>query len=96
MTPFWFAVFGGLAVNVLRLAELAHMPPAERPRTFTDPFYVLQFVALPFVGGGLAYTYQASGTILSPILALNVGVSAPLILKNLASALPPLGSRKVN
>ena len=96
MAPFWFAVFGGFAINLLRLAELAQMPQSERPRTFSDPFYVLQFVVLPFLGGGLAYTYQESGTILSPILALNIGVSAPLILKNLASAIPPLGSRKVN
>ncbi len=96
MAPFWFAVFGGFAINILRLAELAQTPHPERPRTFSDPFYVLQFVVLPFLGGGLAYTYQASGTILSPILALNIGVSAPLILKNLASAIPPLGPRKVN
>ena len=96
MQPFWFAAFGALAINLLRLAELAQTPRTERPQTFSDPYYVLQFVVLPFVGGGLAYTYQVSGTILSPILALNIGVSAPLIFKSLASAIPPLGSRNVN
>jgi hypothetical protein len=96
MAPVWFAVFGGFAINFLRLAELAQTPQSERPRTFSDPLYVLQFVVLPLLGGGLAYTYQSSGTILSPILAFNIGVSAPLILKNLASAIPPLGTRKVN
>ena len=96
MTPFWFAVCGGFAINLLRLAELAQTPRTERPRTFSDPFYLLQFVVLPFLGGFLAYTYQASGTILSPILALNIGVTAPLILKNLASAIPPIGPRKVS
>jgi hypothetical protein len=96
MEPFFFGLFGGLAINLLRLADLAHTPPAERPKTFTDPFYVVQFLILPLLGGGLAYTYHASGTVLSPILAVNIGASAPLILKNLASALPPIGPHKVN
>jgi hypothetical protein len=80
----------------LRLIELANTPRVERPATFSDPLYVLQFIGLPLLGGGLAYTYHASGTILSPILALNIGASAPLILKNFASVIPPIGSRRVN
>lgn len=96
MAGFWFAVFGGFAVNVIRLADLAQTPQNERPRTFSDPLYLVQFAVLPFIGGVLAYAYQTGGTVLSPILAINVGASAPLILKNLASALPPLGNRNVN
>jgi hypothetical protein len=96
MQPFLFGLFGGLAINLLRLADLAHKPAAERPKTFSDIFYVIQFVTLPLLGGGLAYTYHASGTMLSPILALNIGASAPLILKNLASALPPIGTQRIN
>lgn len=96
MATVWFAVFGGFAINVLRLVELAQTPQSERPRTFSDWLYCFQFIALPFLGGGLAYTYQASGTVLSPILAFNIGASAPLILKNLASAIPSLGAQKVN
>jgi hypothetical protein len=96
MGPFWYGFFGGLAVNVVRLAELANTPPEERPKTFSDPFYVFQLIALPLLGGGLAYTYEADGIVLKPILALNIGASAPLILKNLASALPPIGPRKIN
>jgi len=96
MAPFLFAVFGGFAVNVLRLADLAQTPRIERPETFSDPLYVFQFIVLPLLGGGLAYTYQASGTILSPILAFNIGASAPLILKTLASATPVLGNRRVD
>jgi len=95
MKPFWFAVFGGFAINVLRLADLANTPRTERPETFSDPIYLLQFFVLPFIGGGLAYAYHVSGTILSPILAVNIGASAPLIFKNFASALPPFGPRKI-
>jgi len=96
MTPFWFAVFGGFAANVVRLFDLVQTPRAERPRTFSDPLYVAQFVVLPFLGGGLAYAYQSGGTALTPILAIDIGASAPLILKTLAAAAPAIGQRNVN
>lgn len=95
MATFFFAVFGGFAINAVRLAELAHMPRSERPDTFSDPIYCFQFVILPLIGGGLAYAYQASGTILNPVLAINIGASAPLIFKNFSSAIP-IGIRKIN
>jgi len=96
MKPFLFAVFGGFAINVLRLAELANTPRAERPETFSDPIYLVQFFGLPFIGGGLAYAYHLSGTMLSPILAINIGASAPLIFKTFGSAIPPIGPSKIN
>jgi len=37
------------------------------------------------VGGGLAWLYAASGTVLTAILAVNVGATAPLVLQTLAS-----------
>ena len=96
MASFWFAVFGGFAANVIRLFDLVQTPRDERPKTFSDPLYSVQFVLLPFLGGVLAYAYQSGGTALTPILAINIGASAPLIFKTLASAAPPLGTRKVD
>ena len=96
MDTFWYGIFGGLAVNILRLIELIHLPLEQRPATFTDPLYIVQFVSLPLMGGVLAYAYQASGTALSPILAINIGASAPLILKSFASAAHPIGPRKID
>jgi hypothetical protein len=96
MAPFLFAVFGGFAANVIRLFDLVQTPRAERPKTFSDPLYFAQFVLLPLLGGGLAYAYQSGGTVLTPILAINIGASAPLIFKTLASAAPAIGPRKVN
>ncbi len=96
MAPFWFAVFGGFAANVIRFFDLVQTPRAERPKTFSDPLYVAQFVVLPLLGGVLAFAYQSSGTVLTPILAINIGASAPLILKTLASAAPAIGQRRVN
>jgi hypothetical protein len=96
MKLFWYAVFGGFAINFLRLVELSQMPRAERPETFSDFLYVLQFIGMPFIGGILAHAYEDSNAVLNPMLAINIGASAPLILKNLASALPSIGTRKVN
>ena len=85
---FLFGTLGGLLINVVRLAELATLPRIERPPTFSDPLWVFQFLALPIVGGVLAFVYQADGVVLKPMLAMNIGVSAPLILKTLAAAVP--------
>jgi hypothetical protein len=86
--PFLFGTLGGLLINIVRLAELANVPRIERPPTFSDPIYVFQFFILPIVGGTLAYVYYADGVNMKPLLALNIGVSAPLILKSLAAAVP--------
>ena len=83
-----FGTLGGLLISVLRLAELAALPRIERPPTFSDPLWVFQFFALPIVGGILAFVYQADGIPLKPLLAMNIGVSAPLILKTLAAVVP--------
>ncbi len=85
---FIFGTLGGLLINVVRLAELASLPQIERPPTFSDPLWVFQFLALPLVGGVLAGVYQADGAGLKPLIAMNIGVSAPLILKTLAAAVP--------
>ncbi len=81
------AIFGGFSVNFLRLVELANIPKTERP-DFKDPLYLLQFFILPLLGAGLVYVYMASGNNLTPLISLNIGVSAPLILKSLAAAAP--------
>jgi hypothetical protein len=85
---FVFGTLGGILINVVRLAELATLTRIERPPTFSDPLWVFQFFALPLVGGALAFVYQADGVALKPLLAMNIGVSAPLILKTIAAVVP--------
>lgn len=83
----WFAVFGAFAIKLLELSELHKVPKVERP-DLKDWLYWLPFFVLPLLGGGLAHMYVSSNTVLSPILAVNVGVSAPLILRAMAQANP--------
>lgn len=88
LAAFTFATLGGIAINLVRWLEYANVPKQQRPVTFSDPLYVAQFTILPILGGFVAVVYVMSGTMLSPILAINVGVSAPLILKTMGAAVP--------
>lgn len=78
---------GAFAIKLLELAELHKLPAVERP-DLRDWVYWLPFLILPLLGGGLAFAYVSSNTSLSPILALNVGVSAPLLFRAMAQAAP--------
>ena len=83
-----YAFFGGIAINLINLTELRNMPRLSRPETFSDPIYVLWFFGMPILGSVLAYAYQMSEISLTPIIAINVGASAPVILKSFAAAFP--------
>lgn len=86
--PFIFAYFGGISINMLILAELRNIKRSERPETFSDPIYTFWFFGIPVLGGILAIAYQMSNFNLTPLLAINVGASAPLVLKALVAAIP--------
>jgi len=82
-----FAVCGALSIKLLEIAELAKVPKALHP-DFHSIIYWLPYAIMPLLGGGLAYMYVMSGVDLKPILAVNVGISAPLILRSMAEANP--------
>ena len=84
------AAFGGFAINVLDLIDLKNIPKPERP-DFKDFFYWLPFVVWPVLGAGLVFIYIQSGIELKPLLAVNIGISAPLILRSMAQVIPPKG-----
>ena len=96
ISAFLFGCLGGFLINIVRLAELANVPEIERPKTFSDPLYTFAFFALPIVGGALAYIYQADGILLKPLLAVNIGISAPLMLKTFAASVPKVPPRDVD
>ncbi|MDG5814950.1 hypothetical protein QA601_07675 [Chitinispirillales bacterium ANBcel5] len=85
--PVLCAFGGALAIKLLELTELQHVAKEQRP-DFTDIIYWLPFVIMPLLGAGLAYVYITSGVELQPILAANIGVSAPLIIRAWAEINP--------
>lgn len=96
LSIFLFGYFGGIAMNIMSWTELKNTPRPDRPETFSDPVYVVWFFVIPLLGGVLAYAYSTSGDNLTPIIAINVGMSAPLILKSLAAAIPQNVKSRIN
>lgn len=82
-----FAFFGALGLKLLELAELHHVPKSSRP-DYREFVYWIPFLIMPLLGGGLAYAYVMSDVQLKPMLAINVGVSAPLIFRAMAQINP--------
>jgi hypothetical protein len=82
-----FAAFGALAMQLLSLLEIRNIPKTKRP-DFKDFFYWLPFIVSPLIGAGLALAYIFPNDALKPLVAINVGVSAPLILRSMANINP--------
>jgi hypothetical protein len=76
---------GALGLKLLELAEIRNLPPERRPN-LKDIIYWASYVIMPLLGGGLAYIYIISDISLKPILAMNIGISAPLILRTMAQS----------
>lgn len=87
---FLYGVAGGVAAEILGLFKLRR---EGAPQFVRSIFYWLITMAMIALGGGLASLYVQSGVELTPILAVNVGASAPLILGQLAGQAPevPIG-----
>lgn len=88
LAAFGYGFLGAFLLGILRLGEMASIPKIQRPATFSDWVWVVQFLGLPLVGGAVAWLYCVDGTALKPLLTVHIGVSAPLILKAMAAVVP--------
>lgn len=84
----WYGTIGGGLAEILGLWKLRHVAPKELPHYLRSPFYWAMTALMVISGGIVASIYVKSGISLSPILALNVGASAPLIIGSLTAAAP--------
>lgn len=82
-----FAAFGGVAIQLLNLAEVHKLPPDDRPN-FKDPLYWLAYLIAAAVAVLVAWAYVASGFELKGFLAIHIGASSPLLLRTMATLLP--------
>jgi hypothetical protein len=94
--PVWWpeavgwALFGGLMAEFVGIFELRHKVSHELPHWFGSTFYWLTVVGMVLAGGVLVLAYLRSGMSLNALLAVNVGASAPLALRQVVSAAPRL------
>jgi len=86
---------GGLVAEAVGIFDLRHTAPNELPQHLKSWFYWLCVIGMSCLGSGLVYIYADSGVHIVPLLALNIGASAPLILRQLTRATPNLPPGRV-
>ncbi len=90
---FVYGVFGGFLAELLGLFKLRHQTPGSFPDWIRSRFYWTVTVLMILAGGGLVVVYLKSAFALKPLIALNIGASAPLIIGSIVSQTPrpPVG-----
>ncbi len=93
---FAYGIVGGFLAELLGLFKLRHQAPGRLPRFLKSWFYWLVTLAMACAGGVLVVVYLKSGISLQPILAVNIGASAPLIIGSLVAQSPPTEPGRVD
>ena len=90
---FLLGMAGGFVAEFLGLFKLRREAPERWPKYLKTPIYWIISIVMMVVGGGLVILYISSDAAVTPVLALNIGASAPLILQVLTAQAPdvPLG-----
>jgi hypothetical protein len=93
---FLYRIAGGFAAEFLGLWKLRHQATHEIPAWFKRPFYWMLTIVMIVIGGGLVALYVTSDVSLTPILAVNIGASAPLTIGTFVGQTPSLEIGKVD
>ena len=91
MTVFLVGTIGGALAELLKWFQLRENVPEKLPAYAKSPFYWIVTVLMALAGGLLAVVQGVDASNL--LLALNIGLSAPLILKGLAAVVPESGKQ---
>lgn len=91
---FLWGFFGSLAGQFIGLTRIYREDPGKIPdwaSSLTSLLFVI-FVTLTIgaIGGVLVVGYIQSNHKLSPILAMNIGASAPLFFSSIGNRIPPV------
>lgn len=86
---FWLGVLGGFFTKLLGHYKMREAAPEAFPKYLKSFYYWIVTILMVLSGGALAAIYAASKIDLTPIVAVNIGASAPLILGALARKAPP-------
>lgn len=93
---FAWGLFGGFLAELLGFWKLRCEASETWPSWLkTKTYWVITF-GMVAAGGGVVIMYLRSHIELSPLLAVNVGASAPLIIGALVSQVPKLPPGKVD
>ncbi|MCU7549862.1 hypothetical protein OCK74_12090 [Chitinophagaceae bacterium LB-8] len=78
----------GLVAQILNLLEALKADPARQPN-FKDWIYWLPYLIGPILGGFAGYySFHDNPNSFTTTLGVQVGISAPLLLRGLAATIP--------
>jgi hypothetical protein len=96
LTGFSYGVLGGFFAELLGWFQLRKQAPASLPQYSKFWFYWGITLAMILAGGILVVIYLASDIPLKPILAVNIGASAPLLIGTFVAQTPSISPGKVD
>jgi len=88
---FLYGIVGGLFAELLGLFKLRRQATSDFPQWIKSIFYWIVTLCMIFAGGVLCIIYTKAGIELNPLIALNIGASAPLIIGSIVSHAPQVG-----
>lgn len=92
---FLYGIFGGTLNEIVGVYKYRRFP--QLPEWFSTRRYWVSTTLMVLVGGSLVLLYIRSKVELTPILALNIGISAPLILGKIGTeSLPAEPSDRID
>jgi hypothetical protein len=91
---FLYGALSGVFAELLGLFELRRKRAEDLPDWLKSPFYWVVTCLMISAGSVLEIVYQESDMALKPILAVNIGASAPLLIRAFISQSPPLSPGK--
>ncbi len=87
---FVWGVFGGVASEVFVWYNQTRKPSRRTFNPAKTLGYWISTILRVLIGGGLVVAYIQSGMPLTPILAIHIGVTTPLIIAAFTSQVPPV------
>jgi len=88
---FAIGVLGGIAAETLKWHNLKDgLQEKGIPESSKSFWYWLITVVMIALGGALVVIYMNSGAIFTPIVALHIGASTPLLLAGITREIPTL------
>jgi hypothetical protein len=96
LSAFGWGLIGGLLAELLGLFKLRQTAPGSLPEWLRSWFYWTVTLSMIVAGGVLVLVYFKSGISLQPVIAVNVGASAPLIIGSLVAQVPRVDPGKVD
>jgi len=87
---FFFGAVGGAFSELLGLFQLRHQAREALPAYLKSWFYWIVTIGMIAAGGVLVLIYDRSGITLKPIVAVNVGASAPLLIAAFIAQTPKI------